>query len=136
MAVCDRMPALGKMRRIIVIAAHRQAMTRLDFERRRRIGPVLTKGFSSGKIDGKHAWKNVRQTSVCRWLPQRGLSTIPDKLKEVLVKEASTLWSALTCQRFGRSRLVATTSQLRFLKQCGVKPPQTKAATGRRTPRS
>ncbi len=28
--------------------------------------------------------------------------------------EASTLWSALTCQRFGRSRLVATTFYLRL----------------------
>jgi hypothetical protein len=50
--------------------------------------------------------------------------------------EASTLWSALTCQRFGRSRFVTTTLQLRLFKECGVEPTQTKAATGRRTPRS
>jgi hypothetical protein len=46
------MSALGKMTRIIDIAAH-TAMRRLDLGRRKRIGPVLTKGFSSGKIDHK-----------------------------------------------------------------------------------
>jgi len=57
------MSALGKMTRIIDIAAHTPAMKRLDLGRRRRIGPVLTKGFSSGKLDHSNAWKNVRQTS-------------------------------------------------------------------------
>src|SRR6266566_8512064 len=58
-----------------------------------------------------------------------------DKLQKILIKPNSTLWSALTCQRFARSRLVATTTLVpSFLKECGVKPPQTKAATSRRTP--
>jgi len=48
----------------------------------------------------------------------------------------STLWSALTCQRFGRSRPVATTVRLKSVKDCGVKPPKTKAVTGHRTPKS
>src|SRR5258707_14209362 len=42
MAVCDRMSALGKMTRIIDIAAHTTAITRPDLGRR-----ILTKGFSS-----------------------------------------------------------------------------------------
>ena len=44
-------------------------------------------------------------------------------------------WSALTCQRFGQTRTVAST--VRYLRlNNGSKPPQTKAATGRRTPKS
>ena len=48
----------------------------------------------------------------------------------------STLWSALTCQRFGRLRLVATMVGLNSRKDCGVKPPKTKAVTSHRTPKS
>ena len=47
----------------------------------------------------------------------------------------STLWSALTSQRFGRSRPVATMVRLNSRKDCGVKPPKTKAVTGHRTPK-
>lgn len=48
----------------------------------------------------------------------------------------SSIWSALTRQRFGRSRLVATTNGLNLSGQFGVKPPQTKAVTNHRTPKS
>src|SRR5437879_4602167 len=41
--------------------------------------------------------------------------------------EGSTLWSALTCQRFARSRLVATTTLgPSFLKECSDKSPHSK----------
>jgi hypothetical protein len=43
-------------------------------------------------------------------------------------------WSALTCQRFDRLRPVATTVELSY-SSFGVKPPQTKAVTGHRTPK-
>jgi hypothetical protein len=46
------MSALEKMTRVIDIAAHVAAMRRLDLGRR-KIGPVLSKVFSSGKIDQK-----------------------------------------------------------------------------------
>jgi putative acetyltransferase len=36
---------------------------------------------------------------------------------------AQTIWSALTCQRFGRSRPVAPASQGVLFKESGVKPP-------------
>ena len=45
----------------------------------------------------------------------------------------STLWSALICQRFGRSRLVATILNRR--QNRGIKLRQTKAVTGHRTPK-
>jgi hypothetical protein len=48
----------------------------------------------------------------------------------------STLWSALTSQRFGRVRLVATTDHRNSANGSGVKPPRTKAVTGHRTPKS
>jgi hypothetical protein len=48
----------------------------------------------------------------------------------------STLWSALTSQRFGRSRPVATVVLLSLMKDCGARPPKTKAVTGHRTPKS
>jgi hypothetical protein len=41
----------------------------------------------------------------------------------------------VTCHRFGRSRLGATTIGQNLLTNFGVKPPKTKAATGRRTPK-
>ena len=47
----------------------------------------------------------------------------------------STLWSALTSQRFGRSRLVATRVRLNPVRSSGVKPPKSKAVTGHRTPK-
>lgn len=47
----------------------------------------------------------------------------------------STLWSALTRQRFGRSRPVATMQRLKRASRFGVEPPKTKAVTGHRTPR-
>jgi hypothetical protein len=47
------MSALEKMTRVIDIAAHAPAMRRMDLGRRKRIGPVLSKVFSSGKIDHK-----------------------------------------------------------------------------------
>ncbi|MGH9875247.1 MAG: DUF4019 domain-containing protein [Pyrinomonadaceae bacterium] len=50
-------------------------------------------------------------------------------------RQESTLWSALTCQRFGRSRLVAAMAQMNRAKDRGVKPPKAKAVTGHRTPK-
>jgi hypothetical protein len=47
----------------------------------------------------------------------------------------TALWSALTCQRFVRSPLVATTGQLNQSKEFGVKPPRSKAVTSHRTPK-
>jgi hypothetical protein len=47
----------------------------------------------------------------------------------------STLWSALTCQRFGRSRPVAAVVRLNSMKGCGAKPPKAKAVPGHRTPK-
>jgi hypothetical protein len=48
---------------------------------------------------------------------------------------ATTLWSALTCLRFSRSRPVATMIRLSAEKDFGVKPPKNKAVTGPRTPK-
>ena len=45
-------------------------------------------------------------------------------------------WSALTSQRFVRSRLVAAMGRLNPRGARGVKPPQTKAVTGQRAPKS
>jgi hypothetical protein len=42
---------------------------------------------------------------------------------------AKLIWSALTCQRFGRSRPVAATDHRNPSKDCGVKPPKAKAVT-------
>ena len=42
----------------------------------------------------------------------------------------SSIWSALTCQRFGRSRPVAARVVLSHCKTYGVKPPKAKAVTG------
>ncbi|MCA1606997.1 MAG: DUF4019 domain-containing protein, partial [Acidobacteria bacterium] len=47
-----------------------------------------------------------------------------------------TIWSALTSQRFGRSRPVASVVQMNPARNCGVKGPKTKAVTGHRTPKS
>ena len=44
-------------------------------------------------------------------------------------------WSALTCQRFRRSRPVATIGGLLSSRKGGVKPAPIKGATGRRTPK-
>jgi general stress protein 26 len=49
--------------------------------------------------------------------------------------ECAFFWSALTCQRFGRSRPVATIARWEPLNALGVKPPRTKALTGQRTPK-
>jgi hypothetical protein len=52
------------------------------------------------------------------------------------LKQAA-LWSAVTCHRFGRLRPVAAWGRLEFAAgSAGVKPPQTKALTGQRTPKS
>lgn len=48
----------------------------------------------------------------------------------------STPWSALTCQRFGRLRLVATMVRLNSRNGFRVRPPKTKAVTSHRTPKS
>jgi len=45
------------------------------------------------------------------------------------------LWSALTSQRFGRSRLVAATVEVDSGRDGSVKPPKAKAVTGHRTPK-
>ena len=45
------------------------------------------------------------------------------------------LWSELTSQRFGRSRPVAAMVHRDPGKDCGVRPPKTKAVTGHRTPK-
>ena len=47
----------------------------------------------------------------------------------------STLWSALTSQRFGRSRPVAARVRRNPRKDCGVRPPKAKAVPGHRTPK-
>jgi len=60
-------------------------------------------------------------------VPVRQTSESSDQL------EATAPWSALTCQRFVRSRPVAASVCLSRLKECGVKLPQTKALTGQRT---
>jgi hypothetical protein len=45
------------------------------------------------------------------------------------------LWSALTCQRFGRLRPVAAFRVSNAcVRECGVRPPPAKAVTGHRTP--
>jgi hypothetical protein len=44
-------------------------------------------------------------------------------------------WSAVTCHRIGRLRLVATMAKRSPSKRQGVKPPQAKAVTGHRTPK-
>jgi hypothetical protein len=54
--------------------------------------------------------------------------------RKSLRRIAVQIWSALTCQRFGRSRPVATYGWLIAGQACGVRPPQTKALTGQRTP--
>src|SRR5258705_9627490 len=52
-----------------------------------------------------------------------------------LVHEFTTLWSAVTCHRFGRSRPVATNVSFELQEDMGVKPPKAKAVTGHRTPK-
>lgn len=53
------------------------------------------------------------------------------------VWQESTLWSALTSQRFSRSRPVATVVLLSLIKDRGARPPtKTKAVTGQRTSKS
>jgi hypothetical protein len=47
----------------------------------------------------------------------------------------STLWSALTCQRFGRSRPVAAMVRRNPGKDHGAKSPKAKAVPGHRTPK-
>jgi hypothetical protein len=49
--------------------------------------------------------------------------------------QESTLWSALTSQRFGRSRPVAAMIRRNPRKDCGVRPPKAKAVPGHRTPK-
>ena len=50
------------------------------------------------------------------------------------LKRAS-LWSAPAWRRFGPSRLVAAMAHINSASDCGVKPPNTKAVTGLRTPK-
>jgi len=47
-----------------------------------------------------------------------------------------SLWSAVTSHRFGLSRPVAATIRLKLFREFGARPPQAKAATGRRTPKA
>jgi hypothetical protein len=62
------------------ITAHAPAMTRPDLGRRRRIGPILTKGFSSGNNYGmRRLNKSPTNFSLSLVSATRLLSTRPDK---------------------------------------------------------
>jgi len=61
---------------------------------------------------------------------------VKEGMKDEGGKMVIILWSALTSQRFCRSRLVAARVHEKPRKDCGVKPPKTKAVAGHRTPKN
>jgi hypothetical protein len=119
------MSALGKMTRIIDIAAHAPAMARPDLGRRRRIGPILTKGSSSGKIDGKQRLEKCPTNYISLSLVSatRPLSTRHDKLKFVEHRIASWKTNA-RARRFSLNG-DAQVASLRTLK-CSLLNPKSR----------
>jgi len=100
-----------------------------------RCAPIIPiwQRFRGSSLQERFPLFHADTQSAC--VSQRADSVIEFRTLRQLWLE-STLWSALTSQRFDRSRPVATMVRLNSGKDFGVKPPKAKAVTGHRTPKS